>query len=301
MKFNGVALVVSFVALVACKEDPNTAASDLLSKAKVSFDQLAEVKGYSTESMKERESLLNQSIGNIDTILSEYPSSEIAVDLASKGEANGISLSKLKSKRDSVKREVVCRESSETCDYIALVYFDEKSRPVVPKRRMAVIYFLAANGRWLDAVAMLDGFEDRDEKFNAGFQILNLGVIYGSPDNLLVLGEMPPDTFPYAGWGEGFLAKGEEPLRKGNWKRTGSIKEQPHVGDWTAGDWATERLDSISDIFESGDIGEIQDALSSAFMKARYTAEESGSTDLIYSEFVEKVDQESGEFFRSLD
>lgn len=90
MKCLVLAAVLSSALLAGCKEDPEQAANTLFVEAATLYAEYQALHADTPANYDARLKLLTQVAANLDSILSDYTASSLAVDLASTGKARQI-------------------------------------------------------------------------------------------------------------------------------------------------------------------------------------------------------------------
>lgn len=287
--------VALFLLVAACQEDPESAANRLFVEAASLIKEAQSLSEESLDSLKEKRSLIEKAKGNLQNILTQYPSSTLAVEIAASGSAKGISINDLDSDLSSLGTDITCMESPESC-FIGSVINEENALQFDPVRRSAVVALLSANGRWEDAITMLDGLSGRQRDKAAEF-IFAFGVFYDEPEVASLVSRAIPkeDKETIAG----YIKEIDEKAKALKWERSGSPLESPVLKEGSATASPTEPLENLAATIERGKAEEIQSLVSTSFKLAR-DSHNTGTESTAYQDFDTKLRDELQVFFNKL-
>jgi hypothetical protein len=268
-------IVLSTLLLAAgCTEDPEAAANELFVEAASAIKNAEELDATTVEAMTNRRDLLAVAVGNLDEIVSEYPSSSLAVDLASLGAAKGIEIKKIRESLGAATHNLMCLEdaSDDSC-VVDRILQEELNSEFDLDRRTAVVTVMAANARWDDAFTLIQTmptFEQDPASRNSAVRItLRFGFLFGEPTVELRVHSLLPD-YDKQGFGE-FVLETHQKMTASGWKRSSELSPTFVLDDSTMESGAAAELfrslrDELGDLVLAGDMDRLRTAITKLFL-----------------------------------
>lgn len=268
-------LLSVLILLSACTEDPEAAANELFVEASTALNKSKDLEPETKEALEERSALLTLAMGNLDLIVSDYPSSSLAVDLAASGEAKGIKVSEIKAEVEATSQALFCIENPTdgTCG-LNLIVTEEAKVPANPKRKSSVAALLAANGRFDEALAFtISAKASRDVEFGAMSMALFAVLLDEPKGEELAKTAIPPDKLADA---ELFILDLKGKLKDKNWKRASDLAPSAAAPEAAGEVTVEEAFSGLGELLVAGDMEKVRLQMIAGYMAAKSAAGTTG-------------------------